>query len=64
MGDNIQTTINNRLGSETVESLNKYGKKLLKRYRKYEKSHRGYRGPVNWITKIYKEKMVFCESSA
>ena len=41
MGDNIQATINNRLGSETLESLNKYGKKLLKRYRRYKKSHRG-----------------------
>ena len=68
MGRHIKNTINNRLKSrhkkkfenaltsEEEKELNKYGRRLLKRYRRYKKRHPGYKGPVNWITKIYKEE--------
>ncbi len=55
MGRHIQKTINKRLTSEEVKELNRYGRRLLKRYKKYKRKHPGYSGPVNWITKIYKE---------
>ena len=56
MGHNIQKTINNRLTDEEVKNYNKLGKKLLKRYLRYKKKHKKYQGPVNWITKIYKDE--------
>ena len=56
MGRHIQKTINNRLTLEEVKELNKYGRRLLKRYKRYKKRHRKYSsGPVNFLTKIYKE---------
>ena len=67
MGTHIKNTINNRLKSrhkkkfenaltsDEVEELNKYGRKLLERYKVYKAFHYGYEGPVNFLTKIYKE---------
>ena len=67
MGRHIKNTINNRLKSrhkkkfenaltsDEVEELNKYGRRLLERYKMYKAFHYGYEGPVNWVTKIYKE---------
>ena len=67
MGRHIKNTINNRLRSrhkkkfenaltpEEEKELNKYGRRLLKRYRRYKREHPRYEGPVNWITKIRKE---------
>ena len=56
MGHHIQKTVNNRLKPEEVKAFNKLGKKLLKRYLRYKKKHKGYQGPVNWITKVYKDE--------
>ena len=56
MGHHIQKTVNNRLTPEEVKNYNKLGKKLLKRYLKYKKKHKRYQGPVNWLTKIYKDE--------
>ncbi|ADB58900.1 hypothetical protein Arcpr_1857 (plasmid) [Archaeoglobus profundus DSM 5631] len=56
MGHHIQKTVNNRLKPEEVKVFNKLGKKLLKRYLRYKKKHKGYQGPVNWITKVYKDE--------
>jgi len=56
MGRHIQKTINNRLTSEEVEELNEYGRRLLKRYKRYKRRHPRYKGPVNFITKIHKEE--------
>ncbi|WP_457548809.1 hypothetical protein [Archaeoglobus sp.] len=36
----------------------KNGKKILKKYLRYKKKHKGYRGPVNWITPIKRKKIV------
>jgi len=55
-GHHTQKTVNNRLKPEEVKALNKYGKKLLKRYLRYKKKHKRYQGPVNWLTKIYKDE--------
>ena len=56
IGHHIQKTVNNRLKPEEVRAFNKLGKKLLKRYLRYKKKHKGYHGPINWLTKIYKDK--------
>jgi len=56
MGHHIQKTVNNRLKPEEVKAFNKLRKKLLKRYLKYKKKHKRYQGPVNWLTKIYKDE--------
>ena len=56
MGHHIQKTVNNRLKPEEVKAFNKLGKKLLKRYLRYKKKHKKYQGPVNWLTKIYKDE--------
>jgi hypothetical protein len=50
--------VNNKLSDEEVRWLNKRGKKLLKKYIRYKKKHRGYRGPVNWLTPIKRKKIV------
>ena len=55
MGRHIKTTINRHLTPQEVEELNEYGRRLLKRYRRYKREHPRYKGPVNWITKIRKE---------
>jgi len=64
MGDHYKTTINRRADDKTIEALNRYGKKLLKRFLKYEKKlisrrskkkREGYTGLINWITKIKKD---------
>ena len=56
MGHHIQKTINKRLNPKEVKEFNKLGKKLLKRYLRYKKKHKKYQGPVNWLTKIYKDE--------
>jgi len=55
MGRHVKSTINKRLAPQEVEELNEYGKRLLKRYRRYKREHPKYEGPLNWITKIHKE---------
>jgi len=55
MGRHVKNTINKRLAPQEVEELNEYGRRLLKRYKMYKEWHYGYKGPVNFITKIYKE---------
>ena len=55
MGRHVKNTINKRLAPQEVEELNEYGRRLLKRYRRYKREHPKYEGPLNWITKIHKE---------
>jgi hypothetical protein len=62
LGDNYKSTINKRAGDERVRQLNKYGRRMLKRYRKYKekqrrketKSGKKFTGPINHITVVRK----------
>ncbi len=58
MGHHVKKTVNNKISEEEERWLNKLGKKLLKKYVRYKKKHRGYRGPVNWVTPIKRKKVV------
>ena len=55
MGDHVQKTVNNRLTEDEVKALNKLGKKLLKKYLRYKRKHKGYHGPVNYLCKLVKK---------
>ena len=52
MGRHTKNTVNNKLDEDQVRGYNKFGKKLLKKYVRYKKKHKGYRGPINWITQL------------
>jgi len=52
----IQKTVNNRLTDEQVRWLNEFGKKLLKKYIRYKRKRRKYKGPINWITQIRRKR--------
>jgi DNA-binding transcriptional ArsR family regulator len=56
MGHHVRTTVNNRLTDEQVKWLNKFGKKLLKKYVKYKRKRKEYKGPVNWLTQIKRKE--------
>ncbi|WP_457549804.1 hypothetical protein [Archaeoglobus sp.] len=58
MGHHVKKTVNNKLGDEEVGWLDKRGKKLLKKYVRYKKKRKGYRGPVNWLTPIKRKRVV------
>jgi len=58
MGHHVKKTVNNKISNEEVRWLNKRGKKLLKKYMRYKKKHKGYRGPVNWLTPIKRKKVI------
>ncbi len=58
MGHHVKKTVNNKISDEEVRWLNKRGKKLLKKYMRYKKKHKGYRGPVNWLTPIKRKKVI------
>jgi len=60
LGDYYKKTINNRASSLAVEYLNKYGKKMFKRYRRYKRKHSSYEGPINYVSKVKREKNAFC----
>jgi len=56
MGHHVQKTVNNRLTDEQVKWLNKFGRKLLKKYLRYKRKHKDYRGPVNWLTQLKRKQ--------
>jgi len=52
MGDHYKQTINKRATEKDVKSLNKLGKRLLKKYKRYKAKHPKYEGVINWITRV------------
>jgi len=52
LGEHYKRTINKRAKIEQVNALNKFGKRLLRKYRRYKEKKKKYEGPVNWLTKI------------
>ncbi len=46
------------MDEEQVKAYNRYGRKLLKKYIRYKKKHKGCRGPINWITQLKRKEMV------
>lgn len=52
LGEHYKRTVNNKATYEMVTALNLYGKKLLRKYRRYKRSKKGFVGPVNHISKI------------
>ena len=57
MRHHIQKTVNNHLTDEQVRWLNKCGKKLLKKYIRYKKKRKKYKGHVNWLTQIRRKQL-------
>lgn len=52
LGNHYHKTINRRANEEQVKALNKLGKKLLRKYRRYKKKKPKYEGLVNWLTAV------------
>ena len=58
LGDYYKTTINKRAKEDQIKALNRYGKKMLKKYKRYKQKKNkrsdspAYEGPINHITKI------------
>jgi len=63
LGEHYRRTLNNRATDEQIKALNKYGKRLLKKYRRWKHKKRerakkkgkskSYEGPVNFVTRFY-----------
>lgn len=58
LGDYYKTTINKRAKEEQIKALNRFGKKMLKKYKRYKQKKntrspgQSYEGPINHITRI------------
>ncbi len=52
LGDHYHKTINRRATEEQIKALNKLGKRLIRKYKRYKKKKPEYEGLVNWLTSI------------
>ena len=52
LGEHYKRTINKRADDDVVIALNKYGKKLLRKYKAYKRSKKGFKGPINHLSAI------------
>ena len=55
MGEHYKRTINKRAKDDEIKALNKLGKRILKKYKRYKAKHPRFSGPINWITKVRTE---------
>ena len=52
LGEHYKRTINKRADDDVVIALNRYGKHLLRKYRAYKRSKKGFTGPINHLSAI------------
>ena len=58
MGRHVKKTVNNKISEEEESYYNELGMRLMKKYSRYKRKNKGYRGPVNWITQLKRKEEI------
>ena len=58
--DRLETEglVNNKISEEEENYYNELGMRLMKKYSRYKRKNKGYRGPVNWITQLKRKEEI------
>ena len=58
--DRLETEglVNNKISEEEESYYNELGMRLMKKYSRYKRKNKGYRGPVNWITQLKRKEEI------